>query len=469
MRSATPWQGNCPSTMDDVALLIHTGGTTGVPKAAALTHANLSANVEQSIAWVPVLHEGAEVFYCILPLFHAFGFTIGFLAGLRMGATVAMFPKFDTALVLAAQRRLPCTFFLGVPPMYERLLAAAEGTDVDLSSIHFSLSGAMPLSAPLAQKWEEATGGLMIEGYGMTEASPILLGSPLASSRARGALGIPFPSTQVRIVDPEDPARDVEDGAVGELIATGPQVFSGYWNQDEETAEVFTADGWLRTGDLVQVRDGFIYMADRRKEMINSSGFNVYPSQVEDAVRTMPGILDVAAVGVPAGESGEDVVAAVVLEAGASVTLTDLRNWAEKSLAHYALPRQVVVMSELPRSQLGKVMRKKVREQIVGARGATSEAVAGAREAVSEAVAGARESVAGAREAMSERVAEARGAATEAVVGAREAMSEAVAGARESVAGARESVSQASSEATAAVRRLATGADRTDEHDRKDS
>ncbi len=196
--------------------------------------------------------------------------------------------------------------------------------------------------------------------------------------------------------------------------------------------------------------------------MINSSGFNVYPSQVEEAVRSMPGVADVAAVGVPAGESGEDVVAAVVLEAGASVTLTDLRNWAEKSLAHYALPRQLVVVSELPRSQLGKVMRKKVREQIMGARGATSEAVAGAREAVAEAVAGARE-------AMSERVAEARGAATEAVVGAREAMSEAVAGARESVAGARESVSQASSEATAAVRRLATGADRTDEHDRKDS
>ena len=169
----------------------------------------------------------------------------------------------------------------------------------------------------------------------------------------------------------------------------------------------------------------------------------------------MPGVADVAAVGVPAGESGEDVVAAIVLEAGASVTLADLRKWAEKSLAHYALPRQLVVVSELPRSQLGKVMRKKVREQIMGARGATSEAVAGAREAVAEAVAGARE-------AMSERVAEARGAATEAVVGAREAMSEAV-------AGARESVSQASSEATAAVRRLATGADRTDEHDRKDN
>ena len=444
MRSATPWQGSCPSAMDDVALLIHTGGTTGVPKAAALTHANLMANVEESIAWVPVLHEGAEVFYCILPLFHAFGFTIGFLAGLRLGATVAMFPKFDTAMVLAAQRRLPCTFFLGVPPMYERLLAAAESTNVDLSSIHFSLSGAMPLSASLADQWEQATGGLMIEGYGMTEASPILLGSPLASSRARGALGIPFPSTQVKIVDPENPSREVPEGEVGELIARGPQVFSGYWNQDDETAEVFTQDGWLRTGDLVQVRDGFIYMADRRKEMINSSGFNVYPSQVEEAVRSMPGVLDVAAVGVPAGESGEDVVAAVVLEAGASVTLTDLRKWAEKSLAHYALPRQIVVMTELPRSQLGKVMRKKVREQIMGAQAAATDAVAGARdavagarEAVSEKVAEARdaasEAMAGARESMSEKVAEAREAASEAVAGARGAVSDAVAGARESM------------------------------------
>ena len=444
MRSATPWQGSCPSAMDDVALLIHTGGTTGVPKAAALTHANLMANVEESIAWVPVLHEGAEVFYCILPLFHAFGFTIGFLAGLRLGATIAMFPKFDTAMVLAAQRRLPCTFFLGVPPMYERLLAAAESTNVDLSSIHFSLSGAMPLSASLADQWEQATGGLMIEGYGMTEASPILLGSPLASSRARGALGIPFPSTQVKIVDPENPSREVPEGEVGELIARGPQVFSGYWNQDDETTEVFTQDGWLRTGDLVQVRDGFIYMADRRKEMINSSGFNVYPSQVEEAVRSMPGVLDVAAVGVPAGESGEDVVAAVVLEAGASVTLTDLRKWAEKSLAHYALPRQIVVMTELPRSQLGKVMRKKVREQIMGAQAAATdavagarEAVAGAREAVSEKVAEARdaasEAMAGARESMSEKVAEAREAASEAVAGARGAVSDAVAGARESM------------------------------------
>ena len=389
---AEAWQGQCPASPGDIALLIHTGGTTGVPKAAALTHRNLIANVEQSIDWVPVLHEGAEVFYCVLPLFHAFGFTIGFLAGLRMGATIAMFPKFDQAMILTSQKRLPCTFLLGVPPMYQRLLATAKQMGSDLSSIHFSLSGAMPLSHELADAWEEATGGLMIEGYGMTEASPIILGSPLASTRARGALGIAYPSTEVRIVDPEDPSRDVADGEVGELLARGPQVFPGYWNQPEETEACFV-DGWLRTGDLVRLRDGFIYMADRRKEMINSSGFNVYPSQVEEAVRTMPGVRDVAIVGIPSSSSGEDVVAAIVLEAGASVTLADIREWAEKSIAHYALPRQLVVMSELPRSQLGKVMRKKVREQITGMTGGAIQAAKGAVEGARGAVEGARDAV----------------------------------------------------------------------------
>ena len=362
---APRWTTSCPASPDDPALLIHTGGTTGVPKAACITHRNLMANIAQSIAWVPILHENAEVFYCVLPLFHAFGFTIGLLSGLRLGATIALFPKFDTTMILTSQKRLPCTFFLGVPPMYERLLATAATMDVDLTSMTFSLSGAMPLSADLASRWEEKTGGLMIEGYGMTEASPILLGSPLAKNRRPGALGVPYPSTQIRIVDQDNPTKDVEDGEIGELIARGPQVFSGYWEQPEETAEIFTEEGWLRTGDLVQVRDGFIYMADRRKEMINASGFNVYPSQVENAVRSMPGVRDVAVIGIPAGSTGEDVVAAIVLEAGASITLADVRQWAEKSIAHYALPRQLVVMTELPRSQLGKVMRKRVREQVM--------------------------------------------------------------------------------------------------------
>lgn len=360
------WRGDCPVAPSAPALLIHTGGTTGVPKAACLTHRNILANVTQSIEWVPVLHEGAEVFYCVLPMFHAFGFTIGLFAGVRLGATIALFPKFDTTMILTSQKRLPCTFFLGVPPMYERLLATAQQLGTDLSSMTFSLSGAMPLSGELAAQWEAATGGLLIEGYGMTEASPIILGSPLSPSRRPGSLGLPFPSTEIRIVDPEDPSRDVDEGEVGELIARGPQVFSGYWQRPEETEEAMFED-WLRTGDLVQVCDGYIYMADRRKEMINTSGFNVYPSQVEEAVRSMPGVRDVAVIGIPAGSTGEDVVAAIVLEAGASITLTDVRSWAEKSLSHYALPRQLVVMTELPRSQLGKVMRKKVREQVMDA------------------------------------------------------------------------------------------------------
>ncbi|WP_022868052.1 AMP-binding protein [Schaalia vaccimaxillae] len=363
---SSPWKGTCPAQSEDIALLIHTGGTTGVPKAAALTHRNLMANVAQSISWVPVLHEGAEVFYCVLPLFHAFGFTVSFLCGLRLGATIALFPKFDTTMLLTSQKRLPCTFMVGVPPMYERLLESARQLDADLSSMTFSLSGAMPLSKDLASRWEEATGGLMIEGYGMTEASPIILGSPLSPKRTPGALGIPFPSTEIRIVNPENPHEDVADGEIGELLVRGPQVFHGYWQRPDETEGAFHED-WLRTGDLVQIRDGFVFMADRHKEMINSSGFNVYPSQVEDAVRSMPGVRDVAVIGIPAGSQGEDIVAAIVLEAGASVTLADIRQWAEKSLSHYALPRQVVVMTELPRSQLGKVMRKKVREQILEA------------------------------------------------------------------------------------------------------
>lgn len=364
VKAAKPWTAPPVAGPDDVALLIHTGGTTGVPKAVALTHRNLCSNVTQSIAWVPPLHEGAEVFYSVLPYFHAFGLTVTLLAAVQLGATIAVFPKFDVAQVLLAQRRLPCTFFTGVPPMFDRLLGELDELPTDLSSMTYTLSGAMPLSSELCERWEQATGGLMIEGYGMSEASPVLLGSPLSPAKKAGALGIPFPSTEIKIVDPEDTQREVASGEIGELLAKGPQVFHGYWEDPKETAEVLK-DGWLHTGDLVQVRDGFVYMADRRKELIITGGFNVYPTQVEDAVRSMPGVLDVAVVGMPSGRNaGEDVVAALVLEAGASVTLADVREWAEKSLAHYALPRQIVVVQELPRSQLGKVMRRRVQRQL---------------------------------------------------------------------------------------------------------
>ncbi|MDO5721023.1 MAG: AMP-binding protein [Actinomycetaceae bacterium] len=364
VRNASPWRKPCPAKADDVAVLLHTGGTTGTPKAVKLSHRSIGTNTAQAQAWVPTLHEGAEVFYAILPLFHAFGLTVSLVSGLRLGATIVLLPKFDVKMVLETQRRLPCTFFLGVAPMFERILDAPEETATDLSSIRFALSGAMPLPQELADRWEARTGGLVIEGYGMTEGSPVLVGNPLSDKRRAGSLGLPFPSTQIRIADPEDLDSDVGPQEVGELLVKGPQVCQGYWNNEEETAQLFH-NGWLRTGDLVRLEDGYIVMADRRKEMIITGGFNVYPSQVEDAVRSMPGVEDVAVVGVPEGSRGEAVVAALTLEAGATVTLEDVRRWAEKSLAHYALPRRIVVVSELPRSQIGKVMRRRVKEYLL--------------------------------------------------------------------------------------------------------
>ena len=363
VNNVVPLRSAPAAQIDDVAVLMHTGGTTGVPKASMLTERSIVSNMMQSRAWVTPLHDGSEVFYVILPLFHAYGFTIAMCSGILLGATLALFPKFDVDMVLDAQKRLPCTFFVGVAPMFSRLLAKAEQTNADLTSIQFTLSGAMPLSKELAAQWEQATGGYMIEGYGMTESSPVAVGSPLSSARRPGTLGLPFPSTQVRIADQDNLDVDVAEGEIGELLIRGPQVFKGYWNNPEETETAFH-NGWLRTGDLVRVEDGFIVMSDRKKELIISGGFNVFPSQVEDAVRGMPGVDDVAVVGLPEAQRGEEVVAALILEAGATVTLDDVRKWAEKSLAHYALPRRIVVMSELPRSQIGKVMRRKVREYL---------------------------------------------------------------------------------------------------------
>lgn len=412
VKSAQPWMGDSKAKLDEPAILLHTGGTTGSPKAVVLTHRNIAANVVQSVAWVEPLHEGAEVFYSVLPYFHAYGLTVTLLAGLQLGATIAVFPKFDVPQILLAQRRLPATFFVGVPPMFERLLKEVDAFDSDLSTIRFTLSGAMPLTQELSDRWEAETGSQIVEGYGMTEASPLILGSPLSGDRKAGALGLPWPSTKIRIVDPEDPSVDVEEGEVGELLASGPQVFSGYLNDDEETAEVLR-DGWLHTGDLVQVRDGFIYMADRRKELIISGGFNIYPSQVEEAVRSMPGVLEVAVVGMPGGNRGEEVVAALVLEAGASVTLAGVREWAEKSIAHYALPRQIVVVQELPRSQIGKVLRRRVAQQLSDLQEGLEQHFPTLTSSVSEVVEKAGQATSTVKEALSSAASDAGEAASE--------------------------------------------------------
>ncbi|MBF0687847.1 MAG: AMP-binding protein [Cellulomonas sp.] len=352
----------------DVALLQYTGGTTGTPKAAVLSHRNLVANALQGQTWTQ--HEtGTEVVYGVLPFFHAFGLTLCLTYSVRIAATLVVLPSFDPARVLAAQRRRPGTFIPAVPPMLDRLAAAAEEAGADLTSFEYAISGAMALPRATAERWERVTGGIVSEGYGMTETSPVALGNPLSPDRRPGSLGLPFPSTHIRVVDQEDPTRDVATGEQGELLISGPQVFQGYWKRPEETAHQLLEGGWLRTGDVVRVDDdGMVVLVDRMKEMIVTGGFKVYPSQVEDHLRGMPGVFDVAVVGEPAGDMGEHVVAAVVLHedgSGAGIDLAAVREWCETRLARYALPRRLVVLTDLPRSQVGKVLRRVVREQVL--------------------------------------------------------------------------------------------------------
>jgi long-chain acyl-CoA synthetase len=350
----------------DVALLQYTGGTTGTPKGAILTHRNLLANAAQGRAWVPGLRDGEETFYAVLPLFHAYGLTLCLTFAVSIGATLVLFPRFDVDEMLAAVRRRRPTFLPAVPPIYARLATAARERGADLTSIRFAVSGAMALPPATVELWESVTGGLLVEGYGMTETSPITLGNPFAPTRRTGAVGVPFPSTDIRIVDPEDPSVDRDRGEAGELLIRGPQVFSGYWNRPEETAAVLLPGGWIRTGDVVVMDDdGFVTVVDRIKELIITGGFNVYPSEVEDALRQLPGVRDAAAVGLPSPRGGEEVVAAVVPEDGATVDTAALREASREHLTAYKVPRRIVVVDDLPRSQLGKVLRREVRREIL--------------------------------------------------------------------------------------------------------
>ncbi|WP_147681179.1 AMP-binding protein [Actinomyces ruminicola] len=369
--------------VNDVAVLLYTGGTTGTPKAVQLTHANARANAEMSLAWASQTCEaGQETFYAVLPFFHAFGLSLSLLCAVGLAATQVVLPKFGADMVLAAWKRHPATFFPGVPVMFDRIVTRARDTGADLSSCKIAVCGAAPTPKAVADAWEEATGGVIIEGYGMTETAPIILGNPISPERRPGALGVPYPSTDVRLVDPDRPEVEVEPGQVGELVVRGPQVFAGYWENPEETAAVMLDGGWLRTGDLVrQEEDGFYVMADRRKELIISGGFNIYPSEVEAAVRTMPQVEEVAVVGLPAEAGNESVVAAILPKDGQTVTLEQVRAWAEKTLSHYALPRQVAILTDMPRSQIGKVLRRVVREELLAAR----DAAAGAANAAASA------------------------------------------------------------------------------------
>ncbi|WP_114422188.1 long-chain-fatty-acid--CoA ligase [Nocardioides houyundeii] len=351
-------------SVDDVALLLYTSGTTGRPKGVPLRHRNLVANVLQGQAWVPGLAEGTETFLVPLPLFHAYGVTVSVLLGISLAAKLVLLPKPDIDLIMDAIKRGVPSFVPAVPPLYQRIVDEAERRGTSIKGIRYGLSGAMPLPSALVERWETATGGLLVEGYGLTETSPVIVGNPMTSSRRPGSIGVPFPDVEVRLADPEDLDRVVAPGERGELLVRGPQVFSGYRGLPDETEAAFH-DGWFRTGDVVTMSpDGFLTIVDRIKEVIITGGFNVYPSEVEAAIRTHDGVLDVAVVGVRDDEGTEQVVAAVVLEHGVDLQPEDLRAHARQALTGYKVPRRVVFVEELATNPMGKVLRREVAESL---------------------------------------------------------------------------------------------------------
>ncbi len=365
----TPVAAEVPSPgVDDVALIQYTSGTTGHPKGATLSHLNLGVNAAQARAWVPDVPRGTAVVYAVLPLFHAYGLTLCLTFAMSMGARLVMFPRFDPDLVLPVVKKRPATFLPAVPPIIERLTVAAKERGVSLDGIQISISGAMPLSTRVVEPWEAETHGYLVEGYGLSETSPVLMANPVAPNRKAGTVGLPLPNTEVRVVDPET-RKDVAAGEPGELWVRGPQVMRGYWKKPEETAAVFDGD-WFTTGDIVQIDDeGFVKIVDRIKEMIIVGGFKVAPSEVEDILRVYDGVADLAIVGIPTADGEEEVVAAIVPEPGIEVDAEAFRAFAREKLAAYKVPKRVVTLDELPKSLIGKVLRKKVRDGILAAAG----------------------------------------------------------------------------------------------------
>lgn len=359
-----------PEVPAGLAVLQYTGGTTGRPKGAMLTHRSLLANARQAAAWLPDARPGEETVLGVLPLFHVYGLTTCLGVGTLLAATVVLLPRFDLTEVLTAIVAHRVTLLPGVPPIYQAIVDSPKTRRYDLSSVKACLAGAMRLSPDLQRDFERITGGRLAEGYGMTETSPITVANPLAGQRRPGSIGIPVPSTYARIVDPDDPTAVRPPGEVGELAVRGPQVFAGYWHDPAETARVLTPDGWLLTGDIaVMGEDGWFTVVDRKKELIIAGGFNIFPSEVEDALRELPGVADCAVVGIPDAYRGETVKAYVVPAPGAKLTEAEVREHCRARLTAYKVPRLVEFRTELPRSDIGKVLRRSlVGEELAGRR-----------------------------------------------------------------------------------------------------
>ena len=347
---------------EDAAFLQYTGGTTGVAKGAVLTHRNIVANLQQAHAWIsPVVTEGREIIITALPLYHIFSLTANCLTFIKIGATNVLIPNpRDIPGFIKELAKHRFTVITGVNTLFNALLNNPEFAKLDFSSLRVALGGGMAVQQAVAEKWKKITGVALVEAYGLTETSPAVTINPLDLKAFNHSIGLPISSTEVSIRDDDGIEQPI--GQRGELCVRGPQVTPGYWNRPEETRRVFTADGFLRTGDIAVMDDkGFVTLVDRKKDMILVSGFNVYPNEVEDIVANHPGVLEVAAIGVPDERSGEAVKVFVVRKDPA-LTAEALIAHCRENLTGYKVPHHVEFRDELPKSNVGKILRRELRE-----------------------------------------------------------------------------------------------------------
>jgi len=348
--------------VNDVAVLQYTGGTTGVSKGAMLTHYNLYSNAARVSGHLPIMPE--DVSLAVLPLFHIFGLTTALTAPMYASSQIVLLPNFHVKDVVTAIRNRKVTCFCGVPSMYIAIVNHPDAREFDLGSVRACISGGSALPAEVRKLFNSITGGNLVEGYGLSETSPVTHCNPLTEGMARaGSIGIPFPETDSKIVDMDDPSKILPTGAMGELAIKGPQVMRGYWNNEKETAMVLR-DGWLLTGDIAKMDDdGYFYIVDRKKDMVNVGGMKVYPREVEELLFEHPGVKEAAIIGVPDGFSGEVVKAFVVPRDGsAPLDPKEIIEYCSSRLVKYKVPKTVEIVDELPKSLIGKVLRRKLRE-----------------------------------------------------------------------------------------------------------
>ncbi|SET34761.1 long-chain acyl-CoA synthetase [Salinibacillus kushneri] len=349
---------------EDIAVLQYTGGTTGRSKGAMLTHYNLVANTLQSAATSKVkTDEGEERILAISPLFHVYGMTSAMNLNFHIGGNLILVPKFEVEQVAQIIEQSKPTIFPGVPTMYNALLNYYKEHHFDLSVLKTCISGSAPLPVEMLNSFNELSGTTVAEGYGLSEASPVTHRNPIAGLQKAGSIGIPIPNTDAKIVDSATGEESVPIGEVGELVVKGPQIMKGYWGMPEETQQVLK-DGWLYTGDLARMdEDGFFYIVGRKKELIIASGYNVYPIEVEDVLYTHPGILEAAVIGVPDKYRGETIKAVIVCKENASLTEEEVIAHCRNKLAAYKVPRIVEFTDELPKTAVGKILKRALKEE----------------------------------------------------------------------------------------------------------